>query len=374
MAYTLSGVWEFNETLSETGWAEVNSNYIQIDGGDGTGASIPYDTINFTSNGKEFFGFGIYTTNKQDSVNRAVNLGYMYYLASNIKMAYPTYYFSTGGSGNKDRKWAESQYYIVDFGTTPQSVRESFYTWFTKNATYIGESVPEEPEEPTTDTKPVYKRVDGAWVKQNAYERVNGEWVKISSEVEGTTRVLKTGKYVFSPVLNSQEGVIGKTYELTGIHSYSGVDVTHLYFTYIEFYSERVYLGNLPLYRDGVFNDSMATIYILEDTKVDKELYNWFISNSTFMAVDTTTPHSIIVNTTNCIGHDTNPTTVKAFENVTLYFTDTSSGYNAGRWATVLGAAKKEGNYNSTTFWVTITGLEGDVIVTAKGNDRNEKW
>lgn len=38
----------------------------------------------------------------------------------------------------------------------------------------------EQPDEPT-DTKPVYKRVDGAWVKQTAYERVNGEWVKIST-------------------------------------------------------------------------------------------------------------------------------------------------------------------------------------------------
>ncbi|MBO7738751.1 MAG: hypothetical protein J6S18_00110, partial [Oscillospiraceae bacterium] len=33
----------------------------------------------------------------------------------------------------------------------------------------------------TTDLKPVYKRVSGAWVKKTAYERQNGEWVLISS-------------------------------------------------------------------------------------------------------------------------------------------------------------------------------------------------
>lgn len=39
----------------------------------------------------------------------------------------------------------------------------------------------------TSDVKPIYKRVNGAWVKQNAYERVNGEWVKISSADSGET-------------------------------------------------------------------------------------------------------------------------------------------------------------------------------------------
>lgn len=37
-----------------------------------------------------------------------------------------------------------------------------------------------------SDTKPVYKRVNGEWVKQLAFERVNGEWVKISSKEEAT--------------------------------------------------------------------------------------------------------------------------------------------------------------------------------------------
>jgi hypothetical protein len=38
----------------------------------------------------------------------------------------------------------------------------------------------QEEDKPTSDTKPVYLRKNGAWVKQDAYERQNGEWVQIS--------------------------------------------------------------------------------------------------------------------------------------------------------------------------------------------------
>ena len=31
------------------------------------------------------------------------------------------------------------------------------------------------------DLKPVYKRINGAWVKQTAYQRQSGEWVQISA-------------------------------------------------------------------------------------------------------------------------------------------------------------------------------------------------
>lgn len=33
----------------------------------------------------------------------------------------------------------------------------------------------------TTDTKPIYKRVNDSWVKRTAYERQSGEWVQIST-------------------------------------------------------------------------------------------------------------------------------------------------------------------------------------------------
>lgn len=39
---------------------------------------------------------------------------------------------------------------------------------------------------PSTDTKPVYKRVNGEWVKQDAFQRISGAWVRISSKEEVT--------------------------------------------------------------------------------------------------------------------------------------------------------------------------------------------
>ena len=31
------------------------------------------------------------------------------------------------------------------------------------------------------DIKPIYKKIDGKWVKQNAYEKQNNQWIKIST-------------------------------------------------------------------------------------------------------------------------------------------------------------------------------------------------
>lgn len=38
---------------------------------------------------------------------------------------------------------------------------------------------------PTTDTKPIFKRINGSWVKQDAFQRVSGQWVKISTKEAG---------------------------------------------------------------------------------------------------------------------------------------------------------------------------------------------
>ena len=43
-------------------------------------------------------------------------------------------------------------------------------------------NIPLSSEPVSSDLKPVYKRVNGEWVKQTAYERKDGEWVLISSE------------------------------------------------------------------------------------------------------------------------------------------------------------------------------------------------
>ena len=141
--YTLSGVWQFNETLTESGWAEVNSSYEHIDTGDTVvNGSQPFDAINFISNGKKYLGFDVTISNSSMADSRSVALGYMYWYTDTSVMGFPTYRFATSGTYYTDLKWTESNqpYRIVDFGATPQRVRDSFYTWFTINATYVGES------------------------------------------------------------------------------------------------------------------------------------------------------------------------------------------------------------------------------------------
>lgn len=62
-----------------------------------------------------------------------------------------------------------SDYYrVVDFGTTPQEVSDEFYSAFTANAREI------------ICKKPTYKRVNGAWKKQDVYECSNGAWTRVS--------------------------------------------------------------------------------------------------------------------------------------------------------------------------------------------------
>ena len=67
---------------------------------------------------------------------------------------------------------------------------------------------------PDSNTKPVFKRVSGAWVKQTAYERVNGAWVKISSAEEAANGYTITySGYVDSVTANGVTLTSGATVE-----------------------------------------------------------------------------------------------------------------------------------------------------------------
>lgn len=103
--YQLSGTWIFNEELN-------------IDSSTST-PSISEQTINFTSNNDQYVAFEFFADGRSDG------LGYI--KANGIcNTAYE------GGSfaRNKER--------TVNFGTTPQTVSEEFYTWFIANATKNG--------------------------------------------------------------------------------------------------------------------------------------------------------------------------------------------------------------------------------------------
>lgn len=41
---------------------------------------------------------------------------------------------------------------------------------------------PEEPDTPVVDILPIYKRISGEWIKQNAYQMCDGVWVQISTK------------------------------------------------------------------------------------------------------------------------------------------------------------------------------------------------
>lgn len=98
--YTLSGKWMFKDEPVEQ--------------------TINKQTINFTSNGSSYIAM-------------QVGSGYVRYYTSSTTNDVP-YDFG-------DMVWENSNWQVVDFGTTPQTVTEEFYNWFVENATYQGYTV-----------------------------------------------------------------------------------------------------------------------------------------------------------------------------------------------------------------------------------------
>lgn len=146
----LKGVWTLNETLTDS----TNSR------------SDITETVAFTSNGANFEGMYVDFNSKYS--NGFSSLSYKRNGINNVKyMNLSGYYWKYSGTDT-------SAYRVVDFGEAGVPVSDNFYSWFIENAT-----------ETITDTKPVYLRKNGEWVKQDAYERQNGEWVHISTSQKG---------------------------------------------------------------------------------------------------------------------------------------------------------------------------------------------
>lgn len=147
---TLKGKWVFNDILVNN-----TSNNDRED--------IRQD-ISFSSNNRNFESVYIEFGNYE---NGFASLSYRLYNGTGYNVMYAAGY---GWSyfGQADR----TPYKIIDFGETEQTVNDDFYAWFKANSIGL--------DEPTTDTKPVYLRKNGEWVKQDAYERQNGEWVQVS--------------------------------------------------------------------------------------------------------------------------------------------------------------------------------------------------
>lgn len=89
------------------------------------------------------------------------------------------YYNSNGISTNVCDldSWTNEAYKTITITGGADATNATLISWLQANATLQ--------ETPTTDTKPIFKRINGTWVKQDAFQRVSGAWVRISSKEAG---------------------------------------------------------------------------------------------------------------------------------------------------------------------------------------------
>ncbi len=106
---TVKGVWVFNETISLT-----------------SGITSAGQTVNFTTAG--YSCTKMYKGSDFDSGD--AELCY-----TGIPNSFDLAYHSVGGHDG-DQGWQDEAYKTVDFGTTEQTVDDTFYTWLTANATH----------------------------------------------------------------------------------------------------------------------------------------------------------------------------------------------------------------------------------------------
>lgn len=104
----LSGTWTFNN--------QISSKPNTVEG--------IKQSINFTSNAVSYIAMEIES--------------------GGMRQGYTNYYSSNTAHVNafdfSDLVWVNESYKVVNFGTTPQTVSEEFYNWFTANATQTGGS------------------------------------------------------------------------------------------------------------------------------------------------------------------------------------------------------------------------------------------
>ena len=152
-----AGTYTWNETIPQSGWC--------------SGTTVKSVMFNFKVGiGYNKYGFH-YTNIDEETYTTSWTLSDTDWLVNRLMgYTFSSNYWSNGGVRTFT---VETDQEVT--GDDPQG----FMDYLTANSDYGSQSEPEQ-----TDTKPIYKRVNGAWVKLTAFERVNGEWVKISSAVE----------------------------------------------------------------------------------------------------------------------------------------------------------------------------------------------
>lgn len=116
--YELSGKWVFNAEILR-----------------GTSRPKLIQEINFESNGQQFTKIEVFNDTWTLPSGVSGNEGFAYYYTSSGSVHVFSSSLPLGDNkAAEDAYWAATAYRTVDFGTTPQSVSEEFYNWFTANA------------------------------------------------------------------------------------------------------------------------------------------------------------------------------------------------------------------------------------------------
>lgn len=136
-----------------------------------------------------------------------------------------------------------------------------------------------------SDTKPIFKRINGTWVKQDAFECVSGAWVRISSKEEVTEDAL-AGTWVFNdnlPYRVSQENDFHITFNSAG-NTYTILSVFFLRESFTNYrklsYNDDVVYDGPRLWTNESFKTITITSKLSEVTDGDT-LLSWLQANAT---------------------------------------------------------------------------------------------
>ena len=127
------------------------------------------------------------------------------------------------------------------------------------------------------DLKPIYKRVNGEWVKQTAFQRTNGEWVKISEANEQTYTV--SGVWVFYDDVYLDWGGVQER-EATVNFTSNGTNFTKMKAKMHDaLYYEDSLIFNPA--KDVWTNNAYKTVdFGSTPQEVSQDFYEWFRSNA----------------------------------------------------------------------------------------------
>ena len=129
--YSLSGKWDFNDTLTQTGWASGDTSKYQL---------INFDLIN----GDNILNRNVFEYGVRDMYG-CVYFS-MHFNGATSGHLYSQYHWSSknyGGCSTTTQSGWHSYWsdFIVDFGNEPQTVSQEFYEWFISNTSpYVDEN------------------------------------------------------------------------------------------------------------------------------------------------------------------------------------------------------------------------------------------